>query len=215
MILRLTSFHHVTSSISSRDDTNREALAQLLLAVRPHKMVTVINVPLKLLVPENVEGYGEVISSLEDVRPVVREGEMVKERMEMVRIGNELYFTNHAVGDDGIVATLVDSSARGSQVNYHGDATQAFIGADRKPTVFLLAKPTKNPCAEDFVAFYSNGSVGMSMLPDVWHTSPLPVEGNQVYENTQGNRSHHATVAHEFLDTGVVLEVPLRAPDNG
>ena len=62
------------------------------------------------------------------------------------------------------------------------------------------------------MAFYFDGSLGMSMLPDVWHTSPLPVEGSQSYENTQGNGYHHATVGHDFRDDGVVLEVLLAAP---
>lgn len=178
-------------------------------------MPRVVCVPLKQLTPENAEGFGEVIGSLDEVQPVVREGEMVQERMEMRRRDDELYFTNHAVGDEGVVATVVDGAARVSHVNFHADATQAFIGADRRPTVFLLAKPTENLRPEDFVAFYSDGSVGMSMFPDVWHTSPLPVEGSQSYENMQGNGYHHATVAHDFLDDDVVLEVPLRAPEHG
>ncbi len=176
-------------------------------------MARVVRVPLQRLIPENVEGFGEVICDLDDVRPVIREGEMVCDHMEMVRRGDELYFTNLAVGEEGVVATVVDGAARVSHVNYHSDATQAFIGAERRPTIFLLAKPTDDPQPEDFVAFYSDGSVGMSMLPDVWHTSPLPVEGSQLYENTQGNGYHHATVEHEFLDHGVVLEVPLQAPE--
>ena len=178
-------------------------------------MTRVVHVPLKQLTPENVEGFGEVIRSLDEVEPVVREGEMVTERMEMLRKGDELYFANLAVGDEGVVATLVEGAAHVSEVNFHSDATQAFIGADRKPTVFLLAKPTNNLRPENFVAFYSDGSLGMSMLPDVWHTSPLPVEGNQSYENTQGNGYHHATVGHDFLDEDVVLEVPLHAPEHG
>ncbi len=177
-------------------------------------MTRVVRVPLRRLVPENVEGFGEVIRDLDDVCPVVREGEMVCDRMEMVRRDDEIYSTNLAVGDEGVVATVVDGAARVSHVNYHGDATQAFIAADRRPTIFLLAKPTDDLQPEDFVAFYSDGSVGMSMLPDVWHTSPLPVEGSQSYENTQGNGYHHATVEHEFLDQGVVLAVPLQAPED-
>ena len=149
-------------------------------------MTRVVRVPLKQLTPENVEGFGEVIRSLDEVEPVVREGEMVTERMEMLRKGDELYFANLAVGDEGVVATLVEGAAHVSHVNFHSDATQAFIGADRKPTVFLLAKPTNNLRPEDFVAFYSDGSLGMSMLPDVWHTSPLPVEGSQSYEKHAG-----------------------------
>jgi hypothetical protein len=77
------------------------------------------------------------------------------------------------------------------------------------------ATPITRTCPEDFVAFYSDGSVGVSMFPDVWHTSPLPVDGSQSYENMQGNGYHHATVEHDFLDDDVVLEVPLRAPEHG
>ena len=175
-------------------------------------MAQVVRVPVKHLREEDVEGFGEVIRDLDDVRPVIREGEMVRERMEMERRDDGLYFTNHAIGDEGVVATVVDGAARVSFVNYNGDATQAFIGADRLPTIFLLAKPTDSPRPEDFVAFYFDGSLGMSMLPDVWHTSPLPVEGSQSYENTQGNGYHHATVGHDFRDDGVVLEVLLAAP---
>ena len=175
-------------------------------------MARVVRVPVKRLTPEAAEGFGRVIRSLDEIEPIIRKGEMVKERMEVRRQGDELYFKNYAVDDEGVVAKLVGGAAHVSYVNFHRDATQAFIGASRKPTVFLLAKPTKNPRPEDFVGFYSDGSLGMSMFPDVWHTSPLPVEGSQEYENTQGNQYHHATVGHDFSPEGVVLEVPLEEP---
>ena len=119
---------------------------------------------------------------------------------------------NHAVNDEGIVGKLVPGTARVSHFNFHADATQAFIGADRKPTVFVLAKPTKNPRPEDFVGFYSDGALGMSLFPDVWHTSRLPVEGSQEYENTQGNQYREATVDYDFCQEGVALEVALEEP---
>ena len=177
-------------------------------------MARVIRVPVGRLTAEAAEGFGMVIRSLDDIEPVIRKGAMVKERMEVRRQGDELYFKNHAVDDEGVVGKLVDGAAHISFVNCHGDATQAFIGADRKPTVFLLAKPSENPRPEDFVGFYSDGSLGMSMFPDVWHTSPLPVEGSQEYENTQGNQYHHATLGRDFSSEGVVLEVALEEPQD-
>ncbi len=177
-------------------------------------MARIVRVPVKRLTPEAAEGFGKVIRSLDEIEPVIREGEMVKERMEVRHQGDELYFKNHAVADEGVVGKLVGGAAHVSYVNCHGDATQAFIGADRRPTVFLLAKPTKNPRPEDFVGFYSDGSLGMSMFPDVWHTSPLPVEGSQEYENTQGNQYHQATEGHDFGPEDVMLEVPLEEPQD-
>jgi len=172
-----------------------------------------VRVPAKRLAPEAAKGFGKVIRSLDEIEPIIRKGEMVKEeRMEVRRQGDELYFRNYAVNDEGVVAKLVGGAARLSHFNFHADATQAFIGADRKPTVFVLAKPTKTPRPEDFVGFYSDGSMGMSMFPDVWHTSPLPVEGSQDYENTQGSQYHRATVDYDFAPEDVVLEVQLKEP---
>ena len=97
-------------------------------------MAQVVRVPVKQLREEDVEGFGEVIRDLDDVRPVIREGEMVRERMEMERRDDGLYFTNHAIGDEGVVATVVDGAARVSFVNYHGDARRSSVPTAYPPS---------------------------------------------------------------------------------
>ncbi|HET7235853.1 MAG TPA: ureidoglycolate lyase [Actinomycetota bacterium] len=172
-----------------------------------------IRVPLKRLTAESASGIGQVIRHLDEARPALRRGRMVVERIEVTRRGDRLHFQNHAVGDSGPVATLVDGCARVSHVNFHSDASQAFISRRREATVFLVAPPAERARAEDFVALYSDGSLGLCMLPDVWHTTPLPVTGSQEYDNTQGDQYHSSTVDHDFAQDDVVLEVPLREPE--
>ena len=70
-------------------------------------MARVVRVPVKRLTPEAAEGFGRVIRSLDEIEPIIRKGEMVKERMEVRRQGDELYFKNYAVDDEGVVAKLV------------------------------------------------------------------------------------------------------------
>src|SRR5262245_4022229 len=172
----------------------------------------VVRVPLRRLTPESALSVGQVIRHLDEARPIVRRGRMVVERIEVTRREGQLHFQNHAIGDAGPVATLENGCARVSHVNFHGDASQAFIGRRREATVFLVAPPATLPRPEDFIAFYSDGSMGLCMYPDVWHTTPLPLQGSQEYENTQGSEYHTSTVDHDFADDGVVLEVPLREP---
>jgi ureidoglycolate hydrolase len=175
-------------------------------------MSRVVRVPVKRLTSEDARHVGQVIRSLDEIRPVVRRGRMVIERIEVIRTGDTLYFKNHAVGDEGPVARIVGGSAHVTHVNFHSDASQAFIGRRREPTVFLVAPPATRPRPEDFVAFYSDGSLGLCMFPDVWHTTPLPIAGSQEYENTQGDQYHTATTDHDFAQDGILLDVSLREP---
>jgi hypothetical protein len=175
-------------------------------------MTRLVRVPLRWLMPHDAREVGQVIASLDEIRPVVRHGRMVVERIEVTRRDNELHFRNHAVGDAGPVATIANGCALVGHVNFHSDASQAFIGKRREATVFLVAPPALRPRPEDFVAFYSDGSSGLCMFPDVWHTTPLPVQGSQEYENTQGAEYHSSTTDYDFARDGVLLEVPLREP---
>lgn len=175
-------------------------------------MTRLVRVPLKWLTPEAARDVGQVIRCLDEIRPVVRRGRMVVERIEVTRRDDQLHFENHAVGDAGPVATIAGGCALVSHVNFHSDASQAFIGKRREATVFLVAPPAARPRPEDFVAFYSDGSVGLCMSPDVWHTTPLPVLGSQEYENSQGAEYHSSTTDYDFARDGVLLEVPLQEP---
>jgi len=175
-------------------------------------MTQLVRVPLKRLTPEAVRDIGHVIRGLDESRPVVHRGRMVVERIQVTRREDQLHFKNHAVGDEGPVATIVGGFAHVSHVNFHSDASQAFISKSREATVFLVAPPSARPRPEDFIAFYSDGSVGLCMFPNVWHTTPLPIQGSQEYENTQGADYHACTVDHDFAADGVMLEVPLSEP---
>ena len=96
------------------------------------------------------------------------------------------------------------------EVNYHHDGGQASI-AHGVPTVFLVAPPGDRVEPDDFVALYSDGSVGVNLHPRVWHTAPLPLASSASYDNKQG--SIHATVGLRAREEwNLLLEVPLRAP---
>ena len=171
----------------------------------------IVDVEVQPIESADLTKLGAWLEHLDDAPLEVRVGEIVEEPMEVTTDGDKIMFVNHAVGDDDVVCDLEDGKAIVTFFNYHGDATQAFISADREPTIFLVAPPSETPRPEDFVALYSDGRYGLAMRPDVWHTTPLPVSGNGVFDNKQGNQYFERTVGHTFV--GVAVAVTLKKPE--
>ncbi|NER39123.1 MAG: methyltransferase domain-containing protein [Oscillatoria sp. SIO1A7] len=63
--------------------------------------------------------------------------------------------------------------------NRHEDGGQAFICPGHK-LLYVIAPPVSNPKPQDFQAFVSNGSYGVMLQPNVWHTNPIPLEDLEV-----------------------------------
>lgn len=71
--------------------------------------------------------------------------------------------------------------------NFHEDGGQAFMCPNKK-LLYIFAPPSDNPKPEDFRAFLSDGTHGVMVNPNVWHTNPIPLEDKQVViQNKQCN----------------------------
>ncbi|XP_060081042.1 uncharacterized protein LOC132560391 [Ylistrum balloti] len=94
------------------------------------------------------------------------------------------------------------------EANYHPDGSQCFFPKDKLPFVALFALPGDDVTLEDFVAFYSDGSFGFHILPNVWHQPMIPISQKAVFKNKQG--AVHACVNMDMVDEfGKFLCVPL------
>lgn len=192
------------------------------------------SVPLNPLSEENAQGLGTLIRSIDEAaieqrpwnpygsRPVTSGGygETVDGPFDIFWKGEMMFSENNAVNRRDLLGWRVDPTEASEdrepvdrtrllvdEVNYHDDGGQAFI-APGVPTVYLLAPPGDDITPDRFVAFYSDGQVGLNMHPGVWHTAPLPLAERATYGNRQG--SIHATVGlWARQEWGLLLDVPL------
>jgi len=96
--------------------------------------------------------------------------------------------------------------------NHHPDGGQLFYPLDNKPFVAALAKAGDDMKPEDWVAFYCDGSFGICIDAGVWHEAIMPLESKARFYDKQG--AVHARVSANFAkEFGVLLSIPLRAPD--
>ena len=148
----------------------------------------------------------------------VTEGDFV-----MARQGDFLIARNHAVNGHYVTGWFADPRSATSagtspchdrvlvrEANYHPDGGQVFWPRAPTPFVALLALPGDDVRAEDFVAFYCDGSFGIQIFPGVWHQPVFPLAAHAVFDDKQGRV--HACVAIDFVtELGCYLSVPLRA----
>eukprot|EP00045_Choanoeca_perplexa_P010924 m.113597 g.113597 ORF g.113597 m.113597 type:complete len:304 (+) comp15446_c0_seq31:1240-2151(+) len=94
------------------------------------------------------------------------------------------------------------------EANYHPDGGQIVCPQNGEAFVALLALPNDDVTAQDFVAFYCDGSFGIHINSNVWHQPVFPIPDRAAYYGKQG--AVHACVAYDSVDEdGVWLKVPL------
>ncbi|MEA5469994.1 ureidoglycolate lyase [Spirulina sp. 06S082] len=193
-------------------------------------------VPLKPLNPENARGLGIVFTEIAEVqielckwptsgkRPLIAKGgygTVIEEEFTIYRKGSTLFSAGHQNARGGATGKIIskpNSNTPYILVNWlsaHLDAGEAFIPKNGEPSIFLVAPPQEDVKPEDFVALYSDGTLGISMHPGVWHTTPLSLcEREIVYQRKQG--SIYATVDC-FLskEHNACLKIPLGQPEIG
>ncbi|OWF50058.1 uncharacterized protein LOC110450914 [Mizuhopecten yessoensis] len=195
----------------------------------PHK------VPIVAATNENIRGYGNLVTDFDAEkveivpwpvsgrRPLcsgtgtfggVAEGDFIHEW-----VGDRCKATSTAIGwgvdSDYFLGRLpkgVNADTKTSvlvrEANYHPDGSQCFFPKDRLPFVALFALPGDDIKLEDFRAFYSDGSFGFHILPNVWHQPMIPIGQKAVIRNKQG--AVHACVSVDTVDEfGKFLLVPL------
>ena len=93
-------------------------------------------------------------------------------------------------------------------VNYHPDGGQFFWPMDGKPFVVPAGPPGEDPDLAKFVAFWSDGSFGIYLHPDVWHEGTFPTAPSGRYFDKQG-KVHGRVSCDLKSELGVMLAVPL------
>ena len=145
-------------------------------------MLEIFKVKVEPLEPEAFAPFGHVISSFDEEKPEVVVGALTENAYPVTSNPNDL--TKQPLN-------LSEGQVR-AHFACHDDAGQSFYPSRHFPTIFFVApvQPTVEP--EDFRAFYSDGRTGICMKLLVWHTMPVCLEGEEVYETARGDQDYHA-----------------------
>ena len=93
-------------------------------------------------------------------------------------------------------------------VNHHPDGGQLFAALDGRPFLVPAIPPGPDPDLDRAVAIRSDGSVGVCLLPGVWHDGVYPASGDGEYLTRQG-RVHARVSCDVAAEFGVLLRIPL------
>jgi ureidoglycolate lyase len=138
--------------------------------------------------------------------------------------GNELFGRNEAVGGHYVIGfrdlpeKAAERAAEGVALsegrvllwhcNYHPDGGQLFWPLDGQAFVVPVAKAGDDLKPEDFVAFWSDGSFGIYIHPEIWHEGVFPVGPGGRFFDKQGRV--HARISCDLArEFGVLLSVQL------
>ncbi len=191
------------------------------------------DVPLKKLTPANIAGFGTIFTDLESVElelcqwpttgkrsliPGSGYGSVITEEFQVYWRGTTILSAGHQNARGGATAKVLsepESNSKYALVHWlssHLDAGEAFIPKNGEPGIFLVAPPKDDVTPEDFVAFYCDGSCGISIHPGVWHTAPLSLSAQKVvYQRKQG--SIYATIDCFLIkEHKTWLKIPLCQP---
>ena len=144
--------------------------------------------------------FGQVIESFEEIKPQVRKGGYTQ---------NAYTVTAAVPADADPKKTPLSGGRPRAHFAFHTDAGQSFYPSRHCPTVFLVGpvKPTLAP--EEVRAFYSDGSTGVCLGLEVWHTMPICIEGEEVYQTMRGDQDYKAhSVEVDFdLEQGLAIDL--------
>ena len=150
---------------------------------------------------ETFAPFGKVIKTFEELDPPVRKGGLTR----------HAYTVTAAPPAEPDPAGKVPLSGGWQRAHFafHTDAGQSFYPSRHCPTVFLVGpiKPTLAP--EEVRAFYSDGSTGVCLDVEVWHTMPICIKGEDVYQTARGNQDYKAhSVEVDFdLEQGLAIDL--------
>jgi hypothetical protein len=210
-----------------------------VLAYQPTTGVTrYVEAPLVEATPETLAGYGRLVDDFDgceieivrwpapDWRPVDLnsgdQGGTTEGLFEFWWRDGRLEATNEAVGDSYIfgwshfpeAAPPAGSPRERALVwraNYHPDGGQLFFPQGDGPFVAPLALPGDDVTPEKFIAFWCDGSKGLYIHPNIWHSAIVPFADHARLLDRQGRV--HARISVDFpKEFGCYLGVPLRRP---
>jgi hypothetical protein len=192
--------------------------------------------PLVAATEETLRGYGRLVDDPAFPIEIVRwpaqgwrpidansgdQGGVTEGKFQFWWLGDTLCARNHAVGDSYLFgwstwpeeARVSGPCAARSQAliwraNYHPDGGQLVYPARGQAFVVALARPGDDVTPKDFVAFWCDGSCGLYIHPNVWHSAFVPIDDEAQFMDRQGRV--HARVSVDFpKEFGCYLAVPL------
>ena len=145
----------------------------------------VIKVPVEPLTKQAFAPFGEIIQTFEEARPQIVKGGL---RQKVIPASSSVRQQAHFA--------------------YHTDAGQAFYPSMHNPSVFMVAPISETIRPEDIRAFRSDGSLGVCLGVRVWHTVPICLEGEEVFQSVRGDQDYAAhSVEIDFdIEQGVTFE---------
>lgn len=152
------------------------------------------------LTPETFAPFGQVIERFEERKPQVRKGGYTQ----------NAYTVTAALPKDADPqkVSLIGGWQR-AHFAFHTDAGQSFYPSRHQPAVFLVGpvKPTLE--AGEVRAFYSDGRLGVCLALEVWHTMPICIEGEEVFQTMRGDQDYKAhSVEVDFdLEQGLAIDL--------
>ena len=173
---------------------DREGRAQQ----KGRSMLQIVKVKVEELTLEAFAPFGQVISTFAEAKPEVRVGSLVEGAYEVTsRIPDPLPEE----------LSLTEGRLR-AHFACHDDAGQSFYPSRHCPSVFFVAPVQKTIEPEDLRAFYSDGSLGICMAPEIWHTMPICLKGDEVFLTARGDQDYqaHSLDVHFDEDRGLALE---------
>ncbi len=132
-------------------------------------MLKIVKVKVEPLTAEAFAPFGDVIRTYEEGRPEIVKGGLREKQIQLP-------------SDDRRVAHFA----------YHTDAGQSFYPSRHCPTVFIVGPVGETLRPEDLRAFQSDGSLGICLKVGVWHTVPICLEGEEIYQSTRGDQDYQA-----------------------
>ena len=145
----------------------------------------VIKVPVEPLTKQAFAPFGEIISTFREVRPEVVKGGLREKEIP-----------------------VSSSERRHGHFAYHTDAGQSFFPSRNQPSIFMVAPVSETLEPANIRAFYSDGSVGVCLKVRVWHTFPICLEGEEVFQSARGDQDYAAhSVEVDFdVEQGITFE---------
>ena len=162
-------------------------------------MLEIFKVPVEPLTPAAFAPFGSVIRTFDETRPEVRVGGLTENH----------YTVTADVSDPPPEKLSLSEGRLRAHFACHDDAGQSFYPTRHCPTVFLVAAPGPSLNPEDLRAFHSDGSLGVCLGLEVWHTMPICLEGTEVYHTARGDQDYQThSVEVDFDDErGLVIDV--------
>ena len=152
--------------------------------------------------------FGQIIHTFEEGKPEKVKGDyatgaypVTAERGEEPRDAPGFYAQNEN-------RVPLSEGLQRAHFAFHTDAGQSFFPSKHRPTVFLVGAIQPTLPAEELRAFYSDGSVGVCLRLGVWHTMPICVDGEDVYQTTRGDQDYmaHSVEVDYDLEQGLAIE---------